>query len=219
MGNNRTLVTAAGSSVGIFVVDLLTPPDLAVCVLYLTVLLMVPVRLPEMSMLTGIGVVFTVIGGFVGTVQGDPDMVWINRALVIVALIGCATILALWAGRSARPAVVGDGRITLDPPAIATAAVASPAAALPTSPVNGTVRIATVNLRLLNALADRGPRTTAALRDELLDCALPDLHRGNIDSLVDEALARLEEGGLIEPTAGGRWALARTGVARTAPTP
>jgi hypothetical protein len=210
---HRNVLTAAGSSVGIFILDLLSPPDLAICVFYLAVLVMVPFRLLDLSVLTGIGVAFTMLAGFAGTVQGDADLVWLNRVLIAGALV-CAAMLALWAHRKAQPGeaawaapAIGEAAQSAAPPRAAVRA----AAATPPGTAHGGVRIATINLRLLNTLADQGPCTPGALHDALLASGLPGLDSANVAALVEQALTRLAEGGLAVSTADGAWALTSPG--------
>src|SRR5258708_7489152 len=93
VGTRRYLATAGGGSPGILILDLVTPPDIIVCLLYPVILVLAPLRGAQLVALATVGAGFTILAGFVEPSLGDPSLVWLNRALVVACLAGCAALL------------------------------------------------------------------------------------------------------------------------------
>jgi hypothetical protein len=227
-GTKRYVATAGGSSLGILLLDLATPPEIIVCLLYAVVLVVTPLTKAQIVAIAVVGTGFTILAGLIEPALGDPALIWFNRALVVACLAGCATLLC-WPRANAAFATMrrrlagehspvtqffdGIRRMGLSArrQTFAPRHVAEPAERSPSTGhghdgarfVVGTM----ITLVILDTLADGA---TGSFRDLCLAVRAadpPGLDSDELVALVRQRLDSLRGANAIERTPDGRWRL------------
>lgn len=221
-GTKRHFATASGGSLGILILDLITPPDIIICLLYPALLVVAPLSARQIAILAAVGAGFTILAGFIEPTLGDPSLIWLNRALVVACLAGSAALLCWPRAGSAlstmrrhlapAPSPITqffDGLRRMRAPVPAVVPQSTAPRQAPTDDragmhfVVGTM----TTLVILDMLAGGATASLPELCEAVRVAAPPGLDRDNIAALVEQRLASLHASNAVEPIAAGRWRL------------